>query len=72
MKLIFRVWLENWHFMSSFILESSDLNFNGFFKFKCRVIISWLTSVLDGLICFFAKKLALYRTIAPNVNSDSI
>ena len=61
--------------MSFFISFSSNC------FFRCRIVRHkfWLiffylhvkssiTSILDSLICFFAKKLLLYRTITLNVN----
>ena len=66
-RLIFQVSLEKWLFISFFVFELSDLNFNGFFAiFIPGIIISSITSVLDRLVCFFVKKLPSYRTINSN------
>ena len=49
-------------FISFFVLKLPDLNFDGFFTFICAVIFNSVTSMLDGLVFFFVKKVLLYRT----------
>ena len=54
-------------FFHSHILKLSDLNFLGFFMFIWAIIITLITSVLDGLLVFSQKKLLLWRSITSNV-----
>ena len=51
-----------------FFLKLSDLKFDGSFIFICRINITLITSVLDGLVCFFTKTLLHYKTTTSNVN----
>ena len=51
-----------------FFLKLSDLKFDGSFIFICRTNITLITSVLDGLVCFFTKKMLHYKTTTSNVN----
>ena len=60
------------YFISIFRIESSNLNFDGFFIFICRIIITSITTVLGSLVCFFALNLSLYSTITSNVNGASM
>ena len=50
-----------------FFLELSDLNFDWSIKLICKIIITSITSVLDGFVCFMPKKLH-YKTTVSNVN----
>ena len=54
MRLLFEDDMKKRYFISIFGIESSDLDFDGFYIFLCRIIITSITSVLDGLVCFFA------------------
>ena len=61
---LFRVRPKKWLSMSSFVCWCvDDLNVDAFFIFIYGFIITSIVSVLDSLICFFAKMLPLYGTI---------
>ena len=51
-----------------FFFKLSDLKFDGSVIFICRITITLMTSVLNGLVCFFTKTLLHYKTTTSNVN----
>ena len=56
MRSIFRVRPEKFIFVFFFIIEFSDFNVDRFFIFIWGIVITSITSVFDGLVCFLLKK----------------
>ena len=56
-------------YLDTFHAVISSINFHGFSIFIYGIKITSITSVLDELACFFAKKLVLWRSIVPNVKA---
>ena len=48
-------------FMSCLIFELSDLSIDALLIFICGIIITVITSVLDGLVWFFTKNAGTFQ-----------
>ena len=56
-------------YLDTFHAVISSINFHGFSIFIYGIKITSITSVLDELACFFAKKLVLWRSIVLNAKA---